>query len=563
MCGILGVNFNTDSSFEKALKTIEHRGKDNISTLKIDNNTFGHTRLAIIDLDDEANQPMEFDNIAITFNGEIYNFQELIKSENLDCITLSDTEVIIRLYQKYDTYFLHLLNGMFSFCIYDKQSSRFFCARDRFGKKPFYYFYKDSKFIFASEIKAILHLLDKKPKFNKNVLSEYLQFWATIGDETFYGNIYKLQAGQFLILENEELKIENYYDLAKEKSSYTYATHTQLLKEIENDLEKAIKYRLVGDEEIASMLSGGLDSSLISAIYSKLSHKKIHTFSIGYDEHTHYSELRYAKIVAQHIDSNHHEIKINKDIFIKYFEEILLQLDEPLADSAMIPTYILAKEISDSGLKVALSGEGSDEIFLGYDKYFDRAKENDKTTIMINQAFYDDELKSLLTYDYKRIKFQDLKKDNLSQMQQFTYNDFNTWIAEVLMSKIDRTSMANTLELRAPFLDFNLVANIFNIDDKTKIGDTNKSLLKDIALKYLPNSIVHRQKKGFSSPFIEWLYEAYDDKILNTILKVNTQTNFFNEDRLIDIFNMAKEGKVKQQLWSIYIFSRWFEREYL
>jgi len=499
MCGILGVNFNTDSSFEKALKTIEHRGKDNISTLKIDNNTFGHTRLAIIDLDDEANQPMEFDNIAITFNGEIYNFQELIKSENLDCITLSDTEVIIRLYQKYDTYFLHLLNGMFSFCIYDKQSSRFFCARDRFGKKPFYYFYKDSKFIFASEIKAILHLLDKKPKFNKNVLSEYLQFWATIGDETFYGNIYKLQAGQFLILENEELKIENYYDLAKEKSSYTYATHTQLLKEIENDLEKAIKYRLVGDEEI----------------------------------------------------------------FIKYFEEILLQLDEPLADSAMIPTYILAKEISDSGLKVALSGEGSDEIFLGYDKYFDRAKENDKTTIMINQAFYDDELKSLLTYDYKRIKFQDLKKDNLSQMQQFTYNDFNTWIAEVLMSKIDRTSMANTLELRAPFLDFNLVANIFNIDDKTKIGDTNKSLLKDIALKYLPNSIVHRQKKGFSSPFIEWLYEAYDDKILNTILKVNTQTNFFNEDRLIDIFNMAKEGKVKQQLWSIYIFSRWFEREYL
>ena len=563
MCGILGVNFKVNNSFDKALKIIEHRGKDNKATLKIDNNTFGHTRLAIIDLDQEANQPMKFDDVIITFNGEIYNFKELIESENLQCLTVSDTEVIIRLYQKYATNFLHLLNGMFSFCIYDKKSNRFFCARDRFGKKPFYYTYKNTKFIFSSEIKALLPLLDEKPKFNKNVLPQYLQFWTTLGNETFYKDVYKLEAGHFLLLEDKKLTLKRYYDLSKQKDSYKDKTYNQLLKEIETDLLKSINYRLVGDEEVASFLSGGLDSSLLSSIYSRLSNKKIHTFSIGYDEHTHYSELKYAKIVSKYINSNHHEIKINKNTFIKYLEEILTLLDEPIADSAIIPTYILSKEISKSGLKVALSGEGSDEIFLGYDKYFERLKSQDNSTIMINQAFSNDELDSVLNFNYKKTTYKDFQKKNLTTMQQFTYNDFNIWIAEVLMSKLDRMSMAHTIEIRAPFLDFKLIEKVFNVDEKTKIGDTNKSLLKNIALKYLPYSIVHRQKKGFSSPFIEWLYEAYNDKILETILKVNTQTNFFNRDKLVYIFNMAKEGKMKQQLWSIYIFCRWYEREFL
>jgi asparagine synthase (glutamine-hydrolysing) len=584
MCGIVGTNFRSDN-FNKSIKLLKHRGPDNQGYYEFENNQFGHTRLSIIDLDEEANQPMVFDDLIITFNGEIYNYQELIEKENLNCITKSDTEVLIRLYQKYEKQFLNKLNGMFSFCIFDKKKNSFFCARDRFGKKPFYYYFKENKFIYASELKSILNILDIKPDMNLTAFYEYLSFMAPINDNTFYKDIKKLEAGTFIYLDKNDFKIDRYYDLNNIKT--TQFDEKEILDNIEKLLISSVKSRLVSDVEVATLLSGGVDSSLTSALYSKYSNKQINTFCIGYDEHTHYSELPYAQIVSKHINSNHHELVIGKSNFIEAIDKMLEHTDEPFGDSASIPTYLLSEYINKQGIKVALSGEGSDESFLGYDNYFKMLefyKSNTKPLdftltkeweynkrAYLNQPIYQtcgetftEKQKEILFSNYKEKNYlANYKTNNYSPEKWLTYIDFKIWISEVLMTKIDRMSMAHSLELRAPFLDYNLVEYMLSVDENLKRGNTNKYLLKQVAEKYLPLEIVHRQKKGFSSPFIEWTIDYYKDQCLNIILEVNDNLHLFNKDFILFLYNQAKEKKFKQHFWNIFIFSKWFKKVYL
>jgi len=577
MCGIVGSNY-----FDIDPKILTHRGPDNVDKVEFEDVKFGHTRLSIIDLDAEANQPMEFDEVIVVFNGEIYNYKELIKEHNLKVVTKSDTEVLIRLYQIYEFGFLNLLNGMFSFCIYDKKKRRFFCARDRFGKKPFYYYYKDGKFIFGSEIKAILSGLDKIPSMNLEGFYEYLSFMTPIGQNTFYKDIKKLQAGHYLVLD-DELKIKKYYDIDKIETKYF--DKAKVLSNIEEILISSLHYRLVSDVKVASLLSGGIDSSFISALYAEIV-GKIDTFSIGYNEYLHYSELDYAKVVAKHIDSNHHEIVVSKRDFLETIDKVLEATDEPFGDSATIPTYILSKYIHKSGIKVALSGEGADENFLGYDNYFKMFKyyeqEAQKKPFNLTKEWeynhrrlnnlpifqtsgetFTEKQKALLLKSYsERFLLKEFLTD-YSPVKWVSYIDFKIWIAEVLMTKIDRASMANSLEIRAPFLDFRLVEYMFSVDENLKRGDTNKSLLKSIAVKYLPKEIIYRQKKGFSSPFIEWLYDEYDKEILDIILRVNKEINIFNEEFVKFLFNKAKEKRFKQHIWQLFLFAKWYEEVYL
>ncbi len=582
MCGIIGTNFKTEN-FTKAIELLEHRGPDNLGFYEFENNQFGHTRLSIIDLDNEANQPMVFDDIVITFNGEIYNYKELIKNENLNCKTKSDTEVLIRLYQKYGKDFLNKINGMFSFCIYDKKRDSFFCARDRFGKKPFYYYFKNGKFIYASEIKSILKLLESKPSMNNTAFHEYLSFMTPVNENTFYQDIKKLPAGNFLYKDLKEFYIDKYYDLNNIENRD--CSEKEALEKIEELLISSVNSRLVSDVEVATLLSGGIDSSLTSALYAKYSNKRINTFCIGYDEHTHYSETSYAKIVAKHINSNHHELIINRKDFISSIEDMIYHVDEPFADSASIPTFLLSKYINKNGIKVALSGEGSDESFLGYDNYFKMLKYYESKAIdkpfdltkeweYNNRAFnkkhiyqtcgetFTERQKEKLLNNYTSFNYIKNYNCNYPPYKWLTYIDFKIWIAEVLMTKVDRMSMAHSLELRAPFLDYRLVNYLLSLGEDIKKGNTNKYLLKKIAMKYLPYEIVHRQKKGFSFPFIEWLHEEYKDEILITILEVNKKLNIFNKDFVTFIYNESKETRFKQHLWSLYIFARWFNKNY-
>lgn len=592
MCGILGTNF-LSLKFKNSLEMLNNRGPDYKNSFKVNNCEFGHTRLSIIDLDNEANQPMVFDNIILVFNGEIYNFKEIIIEEKLICKTKSDSEIIIRLYLKYGENFLNKLNGMFSFCIYDIQKKFFFCARDRYGKKPFFYYYLDNKFIFSSSIKSIVNLLDKKPELNKIALSKYMQYFVSYGKDTFYKNINKLDAGSYLKYDGNKILEKKYYKI---KTYKKVNSEYEAIENIEKLLLKSVEYRMISDAPMATLLSGGIDSSLISSIYSSISNKKIDTFSIGYKEHKKYSELPYASIVAKHINSNHHEIEITKTDYMEYFNNTLEALEEPHADSAAIPLNILTKKINSYGIKSVLSGEGSDEIFLGYDNYFkflkyykfknslseeqfnfldgivialqNNTKESEYLRRIIKKENLYNGFGEVYNYSQKKrlfnkvplIKSEKVKKDPVDWM---SYIDLKIWLGEVLLSKVDRISMNNSVEVRTPFLDYNLVDYMFSIKSEIKIGNTNKYLLKKIANKYIPKEIISRTKKGFNSPFNEWLNEEYGIKILEVILYVNKNTMLFNEEYIKYIYNLAKNNKFKQHLYSLFVFSIWYKKEYL
>jgi len=593
MCGILGCNYDTKQDFDKITALMTNRGPDYQGTFSLENNYFGHTRLSIIDLDKEANQPMVFDDIIIVFNGEIYNYKQLIESEELTCTTKSDTEVLIRLYQKYDINFLNKLNGMFSFCIYDIKKQRYFCARDRYGKKPFFYHKQDNNFIFSSAIKPIIKLLGSTPKINKVALSQYFQYFVPINEHTFFQNIHKLEAGTYILYEKGEFLKKKYYQINTYKKIKDEKT---ALKDIEELLFSSVETRLTSDVEVGSLLSGGIDSSLISALYTKISGKKINTFSVGYTEYKNYDELEYAKLTASHIGSNHHALEISRKEFIDSFDSVLDALEEPHGDSAAIPLYLLTKKIKEGGIKTVLSGEGSDELFLGYDNYakFLKYYEFEKTLSSGQFEFMDSIISALQNQtkesEYLRriIKkqnlynsfgeiFTDIQKKRLFKkvpnykserakkdpVDWMSYVDLKIWLGEALLSKVDKISMANSLEVRTPFLDYRLVNYMFSIDSQIKVGNTNKHLLKQIAQKYIPDAIINRTKKGFNSPFNEWIFTQYGDSILELILEVNKETDYFNESYLRQIFELAQGRKFKQHLWSIFIFSKWFKKTYL
>ena len=592
MCGIIGTNTPTNKNFKNITKIMHNRGVDNYDIKSINNNHFGHTRLSIIDLDDEANQPMKFDDILIVFNGEIYNFEELKQQENLTCITKSDTEILIRLYQKYGVEFLNLLNGAFSFCIYDIKKDKYFCARDRYGKKPFYYFSKENKFIFSSMIKPVIKLLGYTPSLNKVALSQYLQYFTPLVPNTFYNDIFKLDKGSYLIYENNHLSIKKYYKIKTNKKTYDEETATKKIEEI---LYDSVDKRVHCDVDVGCLLSGGIDSSLISTIYSQISDKKIDTFSVGYDTHTKYSELPYAKIVATNINSNHHQLHLKQKDFIDSLDSVFEHLEEPHADPASIALYHLTKVIKDEGLKTVLSGEGSDEIFLGYDnyakflKYYDFQKSLDekqnsflndiissmqgnkeaeylrrvikKETIYnsFGEIYTSSQRKKLLN-KVANFKQENQKKDPVDWM---SYIDLKIWLGDALLSKVDKMSMANSVETRNPFLDFRLVDFAFSINSELKVGDTNKYLLKKVASKYLPSEIINRQKKGFNTPFNEWLFEEFGSKLLDDVLESNKHSNLFNETYVKYIYEEAKRNKLKQHFYAIWHFSIWYKKTYL
>ncbi|MEA3354535.1 MAG: asparagine synthase (glutamine-hydrolyzing) [Campylobacterota bacterium] len=593
MCGILGINYNSNVDFKEATLLMQNRGPDFCDIKQIKNNFFGHTRLSIIDLKDEANQPMVFDDILIVFNGEIYNYDELIYSLNLNCVTKSDTEVLIRLYQKYDIEFLNLLNGAFSFAIYDIKKERYFCARDRYGKKPFFYYHSGDKFIFSSMIKPIIKLLGYTPKLNKVALSQYLQYFTPLAPNTFYSDILKLDKASYLIFENNKLSIKKYYKIKTYKKIKDEKT---ALKKIEELLVDSVEQRLKSDVEVGTLLSGGIDSSLISTIYAQHTNHKINTFSVGYKTHQKYSELPYASLVAKNIKSNHTALEIEQKDFIESLDNVFESLEEPHADPAAIPLYHLTSQIKKQEIKTVLSGEGSDELFLGYDNYAKFLKYYSFADTLQNDQykFLDDIIGALQTntkeseYLKRVVKKQNIynsfgeiytelqrkrvlkkaatfktenpKKDPVDWM---SYIDMKIWLGEALLSKVDKISMANSVETRNPFLDFRLVDTVFSIDSSLKTGTTNKYLLKKIASKYIPDEIINRTKKGFNSPFNEWLFNEYGEKLLDDILKVNESTGLFNESYVRYIYNEAVQNRFKQHFYALWHFCKWYHKTYL
>ncbi|MFA5333563.1 MAG: asparagine synthase (glutamine-hydrolyzing) [Candidatus Nanoarchaeia archaeon] len=597
MCGIVGFNWKDDPLIKKMADSIKYRGPDQFGYY-IDNSiSLGHRRLSILDLSEKGKQPMKYKNYIIVFNGEIYNYLEIkekLKKKGHKFISETDTEMILHAYEEYGVSCVNSFNGMWAFCIYDIIKKKLFISRDRYGVKPLYYYYFKDKFIFASELKAIT----KHPiKFDINIKGlNYYFYQKYIGqDITIYKNCFKLKAGHNILfdLKTHELKITKYYFLNKEIEKYKNISLKKRLQDVEGILKDAVYSRLISDVPVGSFLSGGIDSSLISAIISK-KHKDFKTFSIGFKEKS-FDEVPFSKKVSKYIKSKHYVKYI--DIDDKIIKHVISNMDEPFGDPSIIPSYLLSK-ITKEKVSVALSGDGGDEIFGGYDSYkgyyfaklipsfsinilrfiakilpsdnkklsfsfkikrFVRDYNTNPVLRHINwmSTFNDNSRKKLLLNNFNKINLTNYSHD-LTGIQ---LNDIENYMCEDGLKKVDLASSLNALEVRSPFLDYRLVPLILSLPEKYKITFfETKLLLKKISKNYIPKDIIYRKKRGFSVPISKWIEKSnlIKEYLTNKIYYSNT---FLNYDYVQELYNnhIKHKNDNSRELWLIFVFNYWWK----
>jgi asparagine synthase (glutamine-hydrolysing) len=601
MCGIAGFNWVSQSSIEMMNESLHHRGPDDRGVYIDDAVSLGHTRLSIIDISQRGHQPMIFENLVIVYNGEIYNFKEIreeLVAKGYQFSSHTDTEVLLHSYRCWGPQCVNKFNGMWAFCIYDKKENTFFLSRDRFGVKPLYYYFDGGKFIFASELKAILHH-NITTTIDTNALNFFFYQKYIGGNLTIFKNCYKLRPAEnlFFDLNQKKIRIEKYYNLEQEVAYCQTIPAAQRISSLENMLTEAIERRLVSDVPIGSFLSGGIDSSLISAIISQ-KHKAFDTFSIGFKDKS-YDELQYSILASEHIHTKHHyeTMDIDEDL-IKF---VLENLDEPFGDSSILPTYLLSK-ITRKNVTVALSGDGGDETFGGYDTYkaYKYAKSFPKVLLRVAKFLADllpdSDKKVTLAFKIKRF-FRDFSSNvnrrhldwmatfNDSQRQMLLskhfvgseslipsgshqnlisiqLNDIHNYLAEDILKKVDTASMLNALEVRVPFLDYKLLPLVLSLPEKYKINffDT-KLTLKKIAAGYLPSKIINRPKRGFTVPISKWIKES---KLIREFLTNQDyyKHNFLNYEYVRELFDSHIEKKQDnaRQLWLVFVFNYWWHK---
>lgn len=588
MCGIFGIigRYNIEK-VKQSVHIMKNRGDDANKILEFKNGCFAQNRLAITALDSKYNPPFCQNSKYFIFNGEIYNHKELSKT------SISDSQTAFEFASKNIDKFLQKVNGMFAFALYDEKQNILTLARDRFGKKPLYYTLYNSNFIFASSLDAIANHIEAQ--FNKNALKSYLTFRAVVGEETFYKDIFKLEAGHILTFDGKHIQISKYYDLL------TASTQRNSLKNI---LYDAVELRLDADVEVASLLSGGVDSSAIAAIASNYlgNHgKKLQTFCVGYKGFDKDDERYYAALSANKLNTIHHEIEFSKNSFLDTLENVILAFDEPIADQAALPLEFMCKQIKQNNIKCILSGEGGDEAFLGYSKYKEFLKINSAKDLPFSSfldgyfkrnfeptrewewykrvfggeilyksagELYTDTQKIValnqkISNTYSEQKLKKLYEHFLSNTNNeysiwMSYIDIRIWLGEVLLQKADKISMHNSIELRAPFMDHRILKKTIDIGD-LRAKKENKYILKDLMQNLLPNEVLTRRKKGFTHPFNKWLFELADPEIVFTL---NTKTQFFHKKYLDFLYKNAQKGSFKHQFWTIYIFSKWYIKRF-
>jgi len=602
VCGIAGFNWKDNEAVDAMADTMRHRGPDDSGTYLDDNVSLGHTRLSILDLSPKGHQPMYFQNLAIVFNGEIYNFQEIrkeLESSGYKFTSGTDTEVILAAYHLWKEKCVEKFNGMWAFCIYDRDRQILFLSRDRFGIKPLYYYFDGSQFIFASELKAI-----KKHSVPFETDSAAINFFFYQkyigGDLTIYKNCRKLKPSHSILfdLKKRKLSISKYYDLEAQIAKRQDIDIKARLENIEEILSDAVMKRLIADVPVGSFLSGGLDSSLISAIIAE-NKKDFDTFSIGFKDKS-YNELEFSKIAAQYIKTAHHFEYMNIDENI--IENIIGAMDEPFGDSSVFPTYLLSK-ITRQKVTVSLSGDGGDEVFGGYDTYiaYKLAKFIPSPLAKFSKLFVNalspSDKKVTLGFKMKRF-LRDFDKDcnrrHLDWMATFAeqarrqllnnnfiadeailpcsndntllsvqLNDIHNYLAEDILKKVDLASMQVSLEARVPYLDFRLVPLVLSLPENYKIRYfTAKWLLKKIAEKHLPPQIVHRAKRGFTVPVSSWIRES--DLIREFIIeKKYFENGPVNYEQAQQLFNghIAQKQDNARELWLIFVFNYWQSRQ--
>ena len=581
MCGIVGF-IDKSKDKKKIIKDmadlIIHRGPDSDGYYVDDNIALGFRRLSIIDLG-TGSQPIfnEEKDKVIIFNGEIYNYQ-IIKEDLLakghKFTTKADTEVILHGYEEYGEKILNKLRGMFSFVIYDIKTKELFGARDFFGIKPFYYYIDDEVFMFGSEIKSFLGNPNFKREFNKEMLPLYLSFQYSALENSFFKNVYKLKPGCYFKYRDGKFKLEKYYNL--ELEPYEDRSFDDFKDGIRDLLNDSVEAHKVSDVEVGSFLSSGVDSSLIATISSVNK-----TFTVGWDNNN-YSEIDYAKDLSKKIKVKNISKKISKSEYFEKFPMIQYYMDEPLADPSAIALYFVA-EIASKHVKVCLSGEGADEIFGGYNIYQEpftvswyykipfpirkfigvlatpfrnhsgfnflirRGKKIEDR--YIGNAFIFDtyEIDKVLNYKSNK-KYTDLTKPyykhckNYDDVMKMQYIDFNFWLVGDILLKADKMSMANSLEVRVPYLDRVLVDYARHLPTKYKVNEkVTKYAFREVAKEVLDKKVANKKKLGFPVPIRVWLREEDTYNLVkNTFLE---GSEFFNTKYLIKLLDDHKNEK--------------------
>ncbi len=635
MCGILGI-FDFNKSYEKerfndALDTLTHRGPDagecEVISLNHCDIYLGHRRLSIIDLHSSANQPM-FNirgNKVIIFNGEIYNYRDI----RLDLIGLgyefktdSDTEVILSSYEEWGESCLSKFIGMFAFSIYDLEKKTAFIARDRVGVKPLYYSAFNNCFAFSSELKALLNIPGFGNEINKNALGQYLKFGYIPAPSSIYSGTFKLLPGNYIIynLQDQTYNIKEYWNVLnyynKPELDLPYSELKENLKEI---ISSACNYRMIADVPVGVFLSGGYDSSMVAAMVQKDSTNPIHTFSIGFDDEK-YNEANYARAVSDFLNTKHTEYVCSKKESQDIIPDLPYFYDEPFGDSSSIPT-ILVSRMAKKQVDVALSADGGDEIFGGYNKYSNSiktvglknqipsflrtpfgamfnnipveiigkfiGKKTDKDIVrkfslaLRNDLGEFEFMKLISTSNSEKNIFDELileKSDdkfpsnfddieqilNVNSVNQMLAIDFKTYLPDDILTKVDRATMSVSLEGREPLLDHRLIEFSASLPIKYKINKGNKKIIfKDIVHDYIPKNIMDRPKMGFGIPVKDWmrtdLIDLFRSYLTPDKIKNTGVLNASKIDQMLQSY-LQGDDSYFTLLWYVFNFMMWYEK---
>ncbi|QKF73464.1 asparagine synthase (glutamine-hydrolyzing, glutamine amidotransferase class-II domain) [Aliarcobacter faecis] len=603
MCGIYGINKRqTKEQLYTILKLADFRGPDYTGISIRNSYSFGHNRLAIIDLDSRSNQPFKIYNYEIVFNGEIYNYQE-IKDELIkvgyEFNTNSDTEVLLVGYKVYGEKILDKLNGMFAFVIYDAVKNIFFGARDRLGKKPFYYYKRDDIFEFASQLKQII--FQKDLEIDKKSEKLYFRYGYVPEPYTIFEDVYKLEAGYSFTydLNSFEFTKKQYWDISTSNEHFinSYETIKKDLKELIID---SIKQRLHSDVPIGVFLSGGVDSSLVSSIVVKELGQKLDTFSIKFSD-AKFDESNIAKDIATILGTKHHTLDCKPEDMIDLIENLNEYYDEPYNDSSSLAMMILSRE-TRKYVTVALSGDGGDELFWGYNNYFRMAKVRklyefpkfvrSAISYVLNKSsnyrfkkiadgLKIDTLEELFLYSGRLFDFEKLfnqknilcqdeykkylysQKDFFERMSDY---DIKTYMNGDIFTKVDRGTMAYGLEARTPLVDYKVIefSQKIPFEYKYKNG-SGKNILKDILYDYLPKEIFDRPKSGFTIPLRNWFRDELREYVYETLSEKNLQKiddlNISYIKEMIENHMNAKENNY-HQIWTLISYIKWMEKYY-
>jgi asparagine synthase (glutamine-hydrolysing) len=629
MCGITGFCDFTKRSSAKELSAMRdalvHRGPDAkgqlIHELEVATIGLGHRRLSILDLSSGGVQPMIFENLELVYNGEVYNFQTIrdeLESLGYTFHTQSDTEVLLKAYHAWGLKALDKFRGMFAMAIFDKGQETLILIRDRAGVKPLYWYFKDGLFLFASELKSFHEHPNFQKEIDQDVLAQYLQHGYVLQPYSIFKSTQQLEAGHTLKIDFAMQKIEkkSYWSVSKfyEKPKLTL-TDEEAITQTESILKEAFNYRMVSDVPVGTFLSGGYDSSLVTALLQADRDTKINTFTIGFKEKG-YDEAPHAKAVANHLGTNHTEYYCTHRDALEVIPKLAEIYDEPFGDASAIPT-VLVSQLAREKVTVSLSADGGDEIFAGYGAYdnllnlekkfkkiphgfkkmgismlemvnpsyipftdnlynFEIRYEKIKKMLMAQnvaelleqsyEQYSKSELNRLLLKKPHKLKTGfDIDVSNLeNSLDQMLMVDYKTYMADDILTKVDRATMSVGLEGREPFLDAKIIEFAAQLPNEMKYRNGEKKwVLKEITHKYIPKSMMDRPKMGFSPPITEWFRVELKSYFLHYLSRERLEKEgLFNPDEVIRLRDAYLGGKnvSVQRLWSILMFEMWYER---